>query len=99
VQEQRAAVQEQYSREWHERYDVYRQTATWQNVRRKVLERDAWLCQACRNAEATQVHHLTYETANRLGWGNEPLWELQSICRACHRRLHGITDDGEEYPA
>ena len=98
-QEHRAAVQEQQSRAWHEGHTAYLQTATWRAKRYNVLERDAWLCQACRNAEATQVHHLTYETANRLGWGNEPLWELQSICRACHRRLHGITDDGEEYPA
>jgi hypothetical protein len=84
VREQRAAVQEQDSREWHERYDAYRQTATWQNVRRKVLERDARLCQACRNAEATQVHHLTYERVF-----NEALFDLVSVCQKCHETIHG----------
>jgi len=55
----------------------------WRDLRQRVLIRDNRLCQACLLRPATDVHHLTYE----LGW-LPPAWELRSVCRACHERMH-----------
>jgi hypothetical protein len=63
----------------------YLQSPEWQERRRLRLEQDNHRCQArlsgCSNL-ATQVHHLTYES-----WGNEPLFELVSVCRSCHEQI------------
>ncbi|MDQ5852285.1 MAG: hypothetical protein M3380_09490 [Chloroflexota bacterium] len=81
LQEQEAR-QAQHQDDWWQRYNAYLDSPAWQQKRQLVLKRDAYLCQACRMNKATQVHHLTY---NHLG--DEPLFELVSICRPCHDRL------------
>lgn len=48
------------------------------------MQRAAHVCEGCRTARATEVHHLTYEHC-----GDEFLWELVAICRSCHERYHG----------
>lgn len=62
----------------------------WKALRERVLYRSARLCEACLNANARDVHHLTY----RLG-RLPPAWELRAVCRPCHDRLHDWTG-GEE---
>lgn len=64
-------------------YSAYLSSAAWQAKRFKVLERDNYLCQGCRERRAVEVHHLTYEHI-----GNELLFELVSVCRQCHETLH-----------
>jgi hypothetical protein len=64
-------------------YNIYLQSQHWRSLRLIALERDNWLCQSCKSAEATEVHHLTYKNL-----GNEPLEELTSYCRACHAKVH-----------
>lgn len=64
-------------------YDEYLSTPEWDARRRKVLERDGYLCQACRVNRATQAHHLTYDRV-----GHEPLFDLIAICTECHAALH-----------
>ncbi len=81
-QQEQDARQQAYRDEWWQAYNAYLATPLWQRKRQMVLKRDAYLCQACRMNKATQVHHLNY---NHLG--DEPLFELVSICGPCHDRL------------
>ena len=59
--------------------------ASWSRLRRRVLERDAMLCQPCKAAgrisQANQVDHITPKAA---GGTDEPD-NLQAICDACHK--------------
>src|SRR6516165_1698555 len=80
--EQRAAEEE----EWQQWYQCYLQTDEWRGRRQLVFKRAGGICEGCRQAPATQVHHLTYKHA-----GNEFLWELVAICRDCHERYHDAT--------
>lgn len=66
-----------------EKYHEYLKSPAWLHKREQVLERDAYICQGCRDARATQVHHLTYAHIF-----NELLFELTSLCGECHDRCH-----------
>ena len=56
----------------------------WKAIRLKVLKRDNNVCQACLEAPAQDVHHLTY-----CNIGDELMYELISVCRDCHfNRIH-----------
>jgi hypothetical protein len=77
-------------------YALYLNSPDWHERRRLRLELDRFVCQAqlagCRQ-RATQVHHLDYRFV-----GNEPLFDLVSVCRPCHEaisRMEGrpMTDD------
>ena len=65
-------------------YQDYLKSEQWQQLRLKVLQRDGFRCQCCLAARAPEVHHKTYSNARR-----EIAFELVSLCRDCHRRLHG----------
>jgi 5-methylcytosine-specific restriction endonuclease McrA len=76
--------QKQESRsEFFKEHDEYLRTPEWRKRRAAVLKRADNLCDGCREAKATEVHHLTYEN-----WKAEFLWELVAICHDCHDRLH-----------
>lgn len=70
-----------------ESYVDYLKTPDWAQKRAKVLERDAWRCQACLEAKAVQVHHRRY--AKNLE--DQPLFDLISVCRPCHEKIHEVT--------
>lgn len=58
-------------------------SAEWAMLRHLVLQRDMETCQACLGAGASHVHHKSY------AYGRiPPAWELTSVCRRCHDRLH-----------
>lgn len=84
-QKQREAERE----EWLEgEYREYLTSADWEDKRKKVLKRAVHTCEACLDARATQVHHLSgYEDLE-----NVPLWNLKAVCKSCHDRIHGRTD-------
>ena len=82
------AEEERSSNEWWNHYNSYLDSHEWKKVRKRVLERDKWLCQGCLEKQASQVHHLTYEHA-----GEELLFELISVCDSCHDRLHADNDE------
>ena len=65
-------------------YADYLKSEQWQQLRRKILQRDGFRCQGCLAARATQVHHRTYGNVRR-----EFCFELISLCDSCHARLHG----------
>ena len=62
-------------------YKAYMRSDEWKALREKKLEACQHKCECeggcCR--EATQVHHLHYETL-----GNESLQDLQALCAKCH---------------
>jgi 5-methylcytosine-specific restriction endonuclease McrA len=68
------------------KYQVYLSSYEWKEKRKLVLARDNNLCQECKVKPAEDVHHLTYKNLY-----DEPLEDLQSLCRTCHSTAHGIT--------
>lgn len=64
-------------------YHEYLTTDKWKKIKKKVLERDKYICQGCLVAEAVLVHHLTYSNIY-----NEFAFELVSLCQECHNRVH-----------
>jgi len=64
------------------KYNAYLKSGEWRERRRLVLQRDGYLCQACLQAEASQVHHLTYDHVFA-----EPLFDLRAVCQSCHERI------------
>lgn len=58
--------------------------AQWQRVRKEVLERDNYLCQACwrkdRPTPGTEVHH---RIPKAVGGTDDPS-NCETLCRACH---------------
>ncbi len=82
IQDRLAREREAKNQEWWEWYSEYLKSPVWDSKRRRVLQRDKKICQACQKRKATQVHHLTYERA-----GDEPLFDLVSVCNECHEHL------------
>lgn len=86
-----AELRNERQQEWQRDYEEHLQSAEWQTKREMVFERDRQMCQArlpgCRG-RATEVHHKSYAHL-----GNEPLWDLESVCSNCHRALHPNRND------
>lgn len=64
-------------------YAEYLNSAEWRIRRDSVMDRCDGLCEGCRQANAEDVHHLTYKHV-----GREFLFELVGLCRTCHTRWH-----------
>lgn len=64
-------------------YTQYLLSDAWQLKRLQVFERDGWVCVFC-HERASHVHHKTYKNL-----GNEPLNDLETVCRSCHQEIHG----------
>jgi hypothetical protein len=69
--------------EWRLIYDTYIKSEKWRQKAAMVKKRDNNICQACLSAPAQAVHHLSYKNLT-----NEPLFELVSVCHACHSQIH-----------
>ena len=54
----------------------------WKKLRKRVLLRARNLCEACLEAQASEVHHLTYDLGLL-----PPAFYLVAICRPCHERM------------
>lgn len=93
IQRRQIEVDAAKQQEWWSWYSDYLQSPQWRALRRKVLARDKGRCQGCLEADATQVHHLTYDRV-----GNEMLFDLVAMCKNCH---HFVTthsrDRRDEY--
>jgi hypothetical protein len=66
-----------------EQHQEYLKSTQWKEIRKKVLKRDDYTCQGCLESPAVDVHHITYNN-----WQNEFMFELMSLCRECHTRVH-----------
>ncbi|HZA25721.1 MAG TPA: hypothetical protein VFA32_24515 [Dehalococcoidia bacterium] len=68
-------------------YFEYLCSRDWAVKRRQVKERSGGVCERCRNAPVQDVHHRSYRNL-----GNEPLEELQGLCRPCHGFISAKSD-------
>lgn len=68
-------------------HNAYLASSEWRDRRRIVMERAQGQCEGCRLAQATEVHHLSYDH-----WGHEFLFELVALCGDCHDRIHAKGD-------
>lgn len=66
-----------------EKYNEYLKSDEWYRIRQIVLERDKFICQGCLKNRATDVHHKNYDNLF-----NEVLFDLVSVCRTCHLKIH-----------
>jgi len=72
-------------------YQEYLFSSQWKEKARQVLTRDDGQCKAILSGclrSANQVHHLSYQHV-----GNEPLFELISVCSACHDKITTMDRD------
>ena len=54
------------------------------DLHRRVLERDSWRCQMCGSMQRLQVHHMTFRSQG----GSESEPNLITLCARCHDQLH-----------
>jgi hypothetical protein len=69
-------------------YKSYLQSDLWQDIRKKVMERDNRRCKFC-NKKATHVHHEHYNFDTMSG---KNLRYLHSVCKDCHENGHSPWD-------
>lgn len=81
-----AQAQQENSQQWWSQYSQYLRSQHWFDLRKRVLERDHGLCQACLKNKAVQVHHISYSLYDQLG--RSAGFELVSICYQCHKAIH-----------
>jgi hypothetical protein len=95
AEQQQAFEEERQAKnaEWWRRYNAYLHSQHWHDVRKKVLDRDGGICQACLKNKATQVHHLSYGLYEQLG--RSAAFELVSICYTCHCAIHPQLADSQ----
>jgi len=84
---EKAQMRAEVEAELREAHRRYLQSDEWRQIRTRVFLRAGGMCEGCGAAEATQVHHLTYQHQ-----GREFLWELVAVCRTCHERVHEISN-------
>ena len=59
-------------------------TQAYRALRRSILERDGWRCQACGSMSNLEVHHIQH----RSQLGDDADDNLITLCSLCHRRTH-----------
>lgn len=64
-------------------YGTWLRDAQWRQLAERVKARAGFTCEACLNAPAVAVHHVTYALGT-----TPPAWLLRAVCRACHRQFH-----------
>lgn len=87
IQLRRWKAKEQGDSYYRQAHNAYLASPEWRDRRRRVMDRAQGLCEGCRQASATEVHHLSYEH-----WGHEFLFELVALCGDCHDRIHAKGD-------
>jgi 5-methylcytosine-specific restriction endonuclease McrA len=68
-------------------YTDFLQSDYWSLVRNKILIRDGHMCIICHSKDNLCVHHSTYKNhKNELNH----LSDLDTLCKDCHKIIHGI---------
>ena len=62
----------------------YLRSSRWRRIRKRVLERDARVCQSC-GGQGNVVHHRSY--AREVLEGNDDSM-LTTVCSGCHELIH-----------
>lgn len=68
----------------------------WMELRNRALIRDGYKCQACAGVIGLQVHHVRYIKGGKI-W-DSPLHDLVTLCKECHKKVHGILRKSLEAP-
>ena len=67
----------------------YMRSPEWMERRLKAIARAGWRCEICgrgsQDERKYQVHHRSYDHL-----GAELGWELQALCRHCHKRVSRV---------
>jgi hypothetical protein len=87
-------LQDEQNDAWWARYENHLASDYWRDIRQRVMERCAGMCEGCGKRPALDVHHLTYA---RLG--HEMLFDLAAVCVPCHESIHGRTFGDEQREA
>ena len=64
-------------------YTKYIESEEWKEKREDRIILDGYKCRMCGSAKNLVVHHITYENAP-----NEDMFDLVTLCKACHNELH-----------
>jgi hypothetical protein len=75
---------------WEERYEAYLQTPAWKSRREEKLYKAGYKCEKCGRQgkyARLEVHHLHYKTL-----GHESLYDLQVLCKSCHKRADELRE-------
>lgn len=67
-------------------YRAYLKTDHWKDLRAEAVHRDGEKCCRCGSRRRIQVHHKCY----RGRYEDSLLEDLETVCRECHRKEHGI---------
>jgi len=68
-------------------YRVYLESEHWKKLRGVVISRDG-RCLRCGSRKPLQAHHRFY----RSRWEDSIPEDLETLCRGCHRAVHGISE-------
>lgn len=79
-----------YKRRYKTNNDAFYKSKAWKSLRLEALQRDNYLCVECKKrgiiTPAETVHHIK---PIRIDSGRaEDLSNLETVCRACHNKLH-----------
>lgn len=80
--DEKAKRSEQYA-EW------LKTSPEWAVLRKRVLARENYLCEACLERKATVVHHPMHYSHGVL----PPAYHLTALCQPCHERMHTEGDE------
>jgi len=78
------------------RYRDYIGSALWRGIRRPIVVRANWMCEACKVAPMDVVHHLDYTLETLQGKNPE---SLIAVCDPCHDEFHSKKRRGKKSPA
>ena len=59
--------------------------ASYESLRKQVLRRDGWSCQACGTMSNLEVHHKEFRSHT----GLDAEENLITLCATCHASVHG----------
>lgn len=59
-------------------------SASYAKLRRQILQRDSWRCQACGSMSNLEVHHQDFRSQG----GHDSELNLITLCTACHAGVH-----------
>lgn len=72
-------------------YHEYLGSKHWKKLRKTVFSQQGRLCSVCKQAYATDPHHVSY--------GRKLIWvgasNLRPVCRECHDVIHWLIDTGK----
>jgi len=96
----KAAIQ-QYQHEWYiQNTDLQamkdvRDKNHFDGNRRQAMERDNYCCVNCGDTDRSQlvVHHVDGKSLRNNTVADNSLTNLQTLCRSCHMKIHGITPE------